>query len=46
MSDNQQHAELVAQVVQAHKEMTGEPPTSAEHGTIQAVTRDYLKGEK
>jgi len=42
MADNQAHADLTAQVVQAHKDLTGEAPTPVEYGTIQAVTRDYL----
>jgi len=42
MADNREHAELTSQVVQAHEELTGEPPTPVEYGTIQAVTRDYL----
>lgn len=42
MADNQEHANLTAQVVQAHEELTGEAPTPVEYGTIQAVTRDYL----
>lgn len=42
MADNQEHAELTAEVVQAHEEMTGEPATSTEYGMIQAVTRDFL----
>lgn len=42
MADNREHAALTNQVVQAHEELTGEPPTPVEYGTIQAVTRDYL----
>jgi len=42
MADNREHAQLTNQVVQAHEELTGEPPTPVEYGTIQAVTRDYL----
>lgn len=45
MADSREHAELTNQVVQAHEEMTGEPPTPVEYGTIQAVTRDYLNEE-
>lgn len=45
MADNQNHAELTAQVVQAHENLTGEAPTPTEYGMIQAVTRDYLNEE-
>lgn len=45
MAENQQHAELTAQVVQAHEALTGEAPDPAEYGMIQAVTRDYLNEE-
>ena len=45
MTDNQQHADLVAQVAQAHKDMTGEVPNTVERGEIQAVARDYLAEE-
>lgn len=42
MADSQEHAELTAQGVQAHEDLTGEAPTPTEYGMIQAVARDWL----